>query len=103
MTNDLAAFCEKAGVRDQRLATLRKQLEDIRRTTTLQYADPNQPSLARTHFDPDIALNANVLVGPHLASNDFMSLTRGSGAPPEFTRLSLSNMDRYRCLFPANS
>jgi hypothetical protein len=99
----LAAFCEKAGVRDQRLATLRKQLEDIRRTTTLQYADPNQPALARTHFDPDIALNANVLVGPHLASNDFMSLTRGSGAPPEFTRLSLSNMDRYRCLFPANN
>ena len=99
----LSALCDKAGVRDQRLATLRKQLEDIRSTTSLQYADPNQPSLARTHFDPDIALNANVLVGPHLASNDFMSLTRGSGAPPEFTRLPLSNMDRYRCLFPARS
>jgi len=97
----LSTLCDKAGLREPRLYALKQQLIVIRISVAPQYADTSgsaKASLARTHFDPDIELNANVLVGPHLGSNDFMSLTRGSGAPPEFTRLPLSNMDRYRCV-----
>lgn len=98
----LAALCGQAGIRDQRLETLRKQIEDARRNTAAQYTDTPKPLLSRTHYDQDLDVTATVVVGPHLDSNDFMSLTRGSGGTPEFTRLPLSNMDRYRGLFPAS-
>jgi hypothetical protein len=99
----LAALCGQAGIPDQRLETLRKQLEDVRRSTAAQYTDAKKPALSRTHYDQDLEVTAKVIVGPHLGDDYLMSMLQGSGAPPEFTRLALGNMDRYRCLFPGVS
>lgn len=97
----LVALCEKAGILDERLTTVRIQLEDAVKSSDIQFTDSIKSKPSRAFYDQDLDVAANVVVGPHLAAEEYLGLTRGAGTPRQYTRFSLSNMDRYRCLFPS--
>jgi hypothetical protein len=75
-------------------------LAEIRAGTRQQYVDAQKDDgtdLSRSHFDRDLKITTQVMIGPHLSMAEFINLSSGrSEKVPNYLRLSLSNMDRYR-------
>lgn len=88
------------GDSDPRVAFLMSSLAEIRSGTRNQYVSAKKDDgtdLSRSHFDRDLKIEAQVMVGPHLSMAEFINLSSGrSEKVPDYLRLSLSNMDRYR-------
>ena len=102
----LVALCEKAGRSEPRLNAFGAQITSLTEETALQYArttaDGNS-TLSRSHFDLDLEIKPATLMGKHTDLSLMMEHKLAYGKIiAEFTRLPLSNMDRYRCLFQAN-
>jgi hypothetical protein len=103
----LVAVCEKAGRSEPRLGALGAQIKSLTEETALQYAETaadGKSTLSRSHFDRDLEIKPTTLMGQHMDMP--MLLEKGvefGDSVAEFRRLPLGNMDRYRCLFPANN
>ena len=88
------------GDSDPRVAFLMRTVAEIRSGTRQQYVDAKNADgtdLSRSYFDRDLKITAQVMVGPHLSMAELINLSSGrSEKVPDYLRLSLSNMDRYR-------
>ena len=77
-----------------------RTVAEIRSGTRQQYVDAKNADgtdLSRSYFDRDLKITAQVMVGPHLSMAELINLSSGrSEKVPDYLRLSLSNMDRYR-------
>ena len=102
----LVAVCEQVGRSEPRLGALGAQIKSLTEETALQYAETaadGKSTLSRSHFDRDLEIKPTTLMGQHMDMP--MLLEKGvsfGDSVAEFRRLPLGNMDRYRCLFPAN-
>jgi TPR repeat protein len=102
----LATLCAQAGRSDHRLRELRNQIEAITKETKIQYTETtpdDTSSLSRSFFDVDLEIKPSTLMCKHTDLAAYLRRDRDYGEyVAEFTRLPLSNMDRYRGLFPAS-
>ena len=101
---NLVMICDKAGRSEPRLGALGAQIASLTAESALQFMETvvdGNSTLSRSHFDRDLEIKPSTLMGRHTDLALLMERKLDYGAIiAEFRRLPLSNMDRYRGLFP---
>ncbi len=101
---NLVMICDKTGRSEPRLGAFGAQIASLTAESAVQFAETvadGNSMLSRSHFDRDLEIKPSTLMGRHTDLALLMERKLDYGEIiAEFRRLPLSNMDRYRGLFP---